>query len=143
MTKGEVHAVAVSRARRRLGLIICVLVVIAAGLVLRRFGYDLGLPFLVVKFGGSVLWGAMVYLLCALVAYRARPLTTASVAMAIAVAVELSRLYHLPSLDVFRLTTAGALLLGRVFSVWNMIAYAVGISAACLVEALLRRRSRG
>lgn len=119
------------------------LAVIAAGLALRRFGYDVGLPFLVVKFGGSVLWGAMVYLLCALVAYRARQLTTASVAMAIAVAVEFSRLYHLPSLDAFRLTTAGALLLGRVFSVWNIIAYAAGISVACLVEALLRRRSRG
>ncbi len=137
------HAGAVSRTRRRLSLILSVLAVIAAGLVLRRFGYDVGLPFLVVKFGGSVLWGAMVYLLCALAACQTRPVTTASVAMAIAVAVELSRLYHLPSLDAFRLTTAGALLLGRVFSVWNIIAYAAGISVACLVEALLRRRSRG
>ncbi len=28
-------------------------------------------------------------------------------------------------LDAFRLTTAGALLLGRVFSLWNILAYAI------------------
>lgn len=40
--------------------------VIVLGLVLRRFGYAVDLPFIVVKYGGSALWGAMVYLLVAL-----------------------------------------------------------------------------
>lgn len=51
------------RLSKRIGRAIAVLVVIAAGLALRRFGYDLGMPFLVVKYGGSILWGAMVFLL--------------------------------------------------------------------------------
>ncbi|MGO7609482.1 hypothetical protein ACC695_40075, partial [Rhizobium ruizarguesonis] len=37
--------------------------VIVLGLVLRRFGYSADLPFIVVKYGGSALCGAMVYLL--------------------------------------------------------------------------------
>jgi Protein of unknown function (DUF2809) len=45
----------------------------------------------------------------------------------IAIGVELSRLVHYPWLDAFRLTLPGALLLGRVFSVWDMLAYGVGI----------------
>jgi hypothetical protein len=51
-------------------------------------------------------------------------------ALAIAVCVELVRLVHTPWLDALRLTTAGALLLGRIFSVWNMVAYAAGILCA-------------
>ncbi|QFY62360.1 DUF2809 domain-containing protein [Rhizobium grahamii] len=133
------HAAASSFARPRLRYFLSVLSVIAAGLVLRRFGYEIGLPFLVVKYGGSMLWGAMVYLICRLAAPRTRLYLTALVAVAAAVAVELSRLYHTPALDAFRLTTAGALLLGRVFSVWNVVAYSTGISAACLVEAWRRR----
>jgi hypothetical protein len=46
----------------------------------------------------------------------------------IAIGVELFRLVHFPSLDAFRLTLPGALLLGRIFSVWNMVAYGVGIA---------------
>jgi Protein of unknown function (DUF2809) len=45
----------------------------------------------------------------------------------IAVCVELFRLLHTPWLDAFRLTLAGALLLGRIFSLWDMLAYGVGI----------------
>jgi hypothetical protein len=41
--------------------------------------------------------------------------------------VELFKLYHTPALDAFRLTLPGKLLLGRVFSLWDLIAYAVGV----------------
>ncbi len=64
-------------------------------------------------------------------------------AFLIALIVEFSRLYHTPELDAFRLTTAGKLLLGRVFSLWNIAAYAVGISIAATVEAWRLRRGRG
>jgi hypothetical protein len=43
------------------------LVIIAVGLSLRRYGFGLGLPGLVVKYGGSILWAAMVFFLVALV----------------------------------------------------------------------------
>ncbi|OWV82971.1 hypothetical protein ATY75_26580 [Rhizobium sp. N122] len=114
------------------------LVVIVLGLALRRFGYAIDLPFIVVKYGGSALWAAMVYLLVALFVARARPAIIAVMALFIAIAVELFRLYHTPWLDAFRLTTAGALLLGRIFSLWNMLAYAIGIAAACACDPARR-----
>jgi hypothetical protein len=112
--------------------------VIVLGLVLRRFGYAVDLPFIVVKYGGSALWGAMVYLLVALFVTGSRPAVISITALFIAISVELFRLYHTPWLDAFRLTTAGALLLGRVFSLWNMLAYAIGIAAACAFDPARR-----
>jgi hypothetical protein len=108
---------------------------IALGLGLRRFGYDVGLPFGVVKYGGSILWGMMVFFLAGMVFPARRRLVIAAVALAIAIIVEVSRLYHTPMLDAFRLTTAGALLLGRVFSLWNIVAYAVGIVLGVAADA--------
>jgi hypothetical protein len=113
--------------------------VIAAGLALRRFGYDLGLPFLVVKYGGSLLWGAMVYLTLAVLLNSARTTPVIAGAILIATCVEFFRLYHTPWLDEFRLTTAGALLFGRVFSPWNILAYVIGIVMASFLDHRLAR----
>ncbi len=118
------------------------LMVVATGLALRRFGYDLGLPFIAVKYGGSILWGAMVFLLLAFLTDSARIFRLIAGAAIIAAAVEFSRLYHTPELDAFRLTTAGKLLLGRVFSFWNLLAYAIGIGLAASVEWRLVSRER-
>lgn len=118
------------------------LAVICAGLALRSFGYDLGLPFVAVKYGGSILWGAMVFLLLALLTGSARILRLIAGAFVIAASVEFSRLYHTPELYAFRLTTAGKLLLGRVFSFWNLLAYAIGIGLAAAVEWRLVTRER-
>jgi uncharacterized protein DUF2809 len=101
--------------------------IIIAGLVLRGFGFRVGLPAFVVKYGGSLLWGTMVFFLVAVAIPGWSRRTVALIALAIAVGVELFRLVHAPWLDAFRLTTAGALLLGRIFSLWNIVAYAAGI----------------
>nr|WP_240535438.1 DUF2809 domain-containing protein [Rhizobium freirei] len=113
------------------------LLTVACGLALRRFGYAADLPFAVVKYGGSILWSAMVYWLFAAIFIGIRDLRIASLTCTVAVAVELFRLWHTPALDTFRLTTAGALLLGRVFSLWNIVAYAIGIAAALLLDRVL------
>jgi hypothetical protein len=109
-------------------------ITIAAGLSLRQFGYQLGLPFVVVKYSGSVLWGAMVFLLFGIVLAERRRATIAAVALTIAIAVELFRLWHAPALDAFRATATGALQLGRVFSLWNILAYACGIALAAAID---------
>jgi hypothetical protein len=109
------------------------LAIILSGLALRGFGLPLGLPAFVVKYGGSALWGTMVFFLVAIIAGLSRP-KVALISLAIAIGVELFRLVHTPELDAFRLTTAGALLLGRIFSVWNMVAYAFGIGLAVLLD---------
>ncbi|MGI2032447.1 DUF2809 domain-containing protein [Rhizobium panacihumi] len=119
---------------RRWKRLLATVLVICAGLALRRFGYDLGLSFLVVKYGGSVLWGAMVFLLVAFVSGSRSIVPLTLIAVAIGAAVEFSRLYHTPELDAFRLTTAGKLLLGRVFSLWNIVSYAIGIGLAALAD---------
>jgi ABC-type Fe3+-siderophore transport system permease subunit len=113
------------------------------GLVLRLV--PLGLPFLVVKYGGSALWAVMVYLLLAAFLPDREPLFIALAAAIFAALVELLRLYHSPGLDAFRLTLAGALLLGRVFSLWHFVAYWAAIAGVAIVDrtAIRPRLARG
>ncbi|UWU91258.1 DUF2809 domain-containing protein [Bradyrhizobium sp. CB1015] len=103
------------------------LAVIVCGLSLRWYGFPLGLPAFVVKYGGSLLWATMVFLLVGVCLPRRSQTQITGIAMVIAIVVEFSRLVHTPWLDAFRLTTAGALLLGRIFSLWNLVAYLIGI----------------
>ena len=113
---------------RRAGIALGVaLVVITLGLALRIYGRGLGLPTLIVKYGGSLLWATMVYFLLAAPLPRLSWRQLGLIALVVAVIVEASRLIHTPWLDGFRLTLTGALLLGRIFSLWNIVAYAAGI----------------
>nr|WP_299495776.1 DUF2809 domain-containing protein [uncultured Rhizobium sp.] len=116
--------------------------VILCGLTLRLTGYEIGLPFPLVKYGGSLLWGMMLFWLVAMLLVRQPLGRVAVIAAVIAVVTELGRLYHTPWLDTFRLTLAGALLLGRIFSVWNILAYLLGIAAAALIERQLLARTQ-
>lgn len=120
--------------RKRLA--ICAAIILA-GISLRAFGRALGLPAIMVKYGGSILWAAMVYFLVALSRGDRSRWRIAAAAMSIAITVEAFRLYHTPSLDAFRLTVPGALLLGRVFSPWDILAYAIGVAlaTACDLDA--------
>jgi hypothetical protein len=108
--------------------------IIVSGLALRGFGSGLGVPPSIVKYGGSMLWGSMVFFLVAIAASGLSRLRIALISALIAVCVELFRLVHAPWLDAFRLTLAGALLLGRIFSPWNVLAYGVGIALAMLLD---------
>ncbi|RXH36917.1 MULTISPECIES: DUF2809 domain-containing protein [Bradyrhizobium] len=119
---------------------ILALLAIACGLSLRWYGFSLGLPAFAVKYGGSLLWATMVFLLAGVLLPRLTRTRIAAVAAIIAVVVEFSRLVHAPWLDAFRLTTAGALLLGRIFSLWNLVAYAVGIAVAVWIDRLAEKR---
>ncbi|WP_249152596.1 DUF2809 domain-containing protein [Bradyrhizobium liaoningense] len=115
-------------------------VVIACGLSLRWYGFPLGLPTFVVKYGGSLLWATMVFLLVGVVLPRVTRTQIAAIAAAIAIVIEFSRLVHAPWLDAFRLTGAGALLLGRIFSLWNLVAYAIGILLGVWIDRLAAMR---
>jgi hypothetical protein len=44
--------------------------IIIAGPALRRFGFGVGLSAFIVKYGGSLLWGTMVFFLVAIAAPR-------------------------------------------------------------------------
>jgi hypothetical protein len=118
----------------------------ALGLSLRRFGFGLGLPGLIVKYGGSALWATMVFFLIAIAAPALPRWRIAAISAAIAIGIELFRLVHTPWLDSFRLTLAGAWLLGRIFSPWHILAYGFGMTLAISIDRfgisiLTRRRS--
>ncbi|MCJ2082885.1 DUF2809 domain-containing protein [Methylobacterium sp. J-090] len=128
----------VSPLGERLSLLAATLAVVATGTALRLV--PVGFPPGIVKYGGSILWGAMVYGLVATLLPRPRRRIVVLAAV-VALAVELFRLVHTPGLDAFRLTLAGQLLLGRIFSPWNVVAYGTGITVAALVDLRLRRGS--
>lgn len=115
--------------------------IIACGVTLRLGGYEIGLPYFLVKYGGSTLWGAMVFFLAATLLPRQPIGRLAVLAFVIAALTEFSRLYHTPWLDAFRLTLAGALLLGRIFSWYNILAYGLGIALAAWLERRHLERS--
>ena len=117
-----------------------VLGTIAAGLALRMV--PLGLPGSLVKHGGSALWALMIFWLISTIFPRWSHIQSALVAIGVAFAVELFQLYHAPWLDAFRLTLPGALLLGRVFSTLDLIAYALAISVGTCADHWFRSAHR-
>lgn len=117
-------------------------IAMVCGLVWRLV--PMGLPGFFLNYGGGVIWGAMVLLIVGAVLGESRRWwITPLVASAIALAAELFRLYHAPDLDAFRATLAGALLLGRIFNPWNILAYWLGIAMAMPLHLLIRRRQQG
>jgi len=56
----------------------------------------------------------------------------------IATGVEILKLYHATWLNSFRVTLPGILLLGRVFSGWDILVYWLAIGAAALMDRWLR-----
>lgn len=94
----------------------------------------LHLPPFFYKYGGSVLWAAMVYWIVAALLPRLRPITLGALAGSLTAVVELSRLYHAPALDAFRLTLAGKLILGRFFSLYDIAAYWLAIAVAAAID---------
>lgn len=100
----------------------------------------MGLPHVVIKYGGSFLWAAMVYLLVAALLPQLRPIAAGTLAAAVAVAVEYAKLIQSPSLDAFRATFAGKVLLGRFFSLKDIAVYWIAILCAVWID---RRSSRG
>ena len=112
------------------------LVTVMAGLTVRMA--PLGLPAVVVKYGGSMLWAVMIYWVASTALARWRLTVVGLVAGAIATAVEFFKLYRSPAVDAFRTTLAGTLLLGRHFSMKDILAYWIAIAAGFVFDAKLR-----
>jgi hypothetical protein len=134
-----------AKSPRRSISVAAVLVLIACGLLWRR--PELGLPASVAKYGGSILWGAMMFFVIAALLPGRDIRRVAVIAAIISALVEASQLIHVAPLDHFRGTVIGALLLGRTFSWWDIASYWLGVAAAGLatqqLSGWLRKRSRG
>jgi hypothetical protein len=112
------------------------LVTVMAGLAVRMA--PLGLPAVVVKYGGSMLWAVMIYWIASTALARWRLAVVGLIAGATATGVEFFKLYHSPAMDAFRLTLTGMILLGRYFSERDIVAYWVAISAAAWIDERIR-----
>jgi len=126
---------------RSITALILLLITIPIGLAIRLL--PLGLPWFLYKYGGSVLWAIALYWLLAAILPKLRPQAVATLAIAIATLLELSRLIPIAPIDAFRLTFAGKILLGRFFSIKNIVAYIFAITlTATLDRAFIARHRR-
>lgn len=99
----------------------------------------LGLPAFVVKFGGSTLWALLLYWIVSSLLSSWRIPTVSLITGVLATSVEFFKLYRSPFLDAFRRTLPGVLLLGRIFSAWDIFAYLLAISVGAFIDMRLRR----
>jgi hypothetical protein len=109
---------------------------VMAGLAVRF--EPLGLPSFVTKYAGSMLWAAMIYWIVSTLLPVRRLRIVTLLSGSIASAVEFFKLYHSPGMDAFRHTVPGILLLGRIFSVWDLVAYWIAIGIAAYLDTSLR-----
>jgi hypothetical protein len=125
---------------RSLTTLLLLLLTIPIGLGVRLL--PLGLPWFLYKYLGSTLWAIALYWFLATLLPKLRPPVIAILAIIIATLIELSRLIPIARIDAFRLTFAGKILLGRYFSVKNILAYflAITLVASC-DRAFLSRRN--
>jgi len=123
--------------RPRLLFVACALATIVVGLVVARGGF--ALPAAVRDKLGDALWAMMMFWWIGAAAPFAGLWRRAGVALGVCVAVELSQLYHAPSVDAIRRTTLGHLVLGNGFDARDVVAYAVGVLVALTLERVLRR----
>jgi hypothetical protein len=94
------------------------------------------LPGVVAAYAGDTLWALAAFLGIGLLLPGASTRIMAVLALAFAVAIELSQLYHAPWIDSIRQTTLGGLVLGFGF-VWSDLAcYAAGVGLGILIERL-------
>jgi hypothetical protein len=126
--------------RRPATALLFLLITIPFGLAVRLL--PLGLPWFLYKYLGSGLWAIALYWCLAILLPRLHPPALATLAILLATLVELSRLVPIAPIDAFRLTFAGKILLGRFFSVKNIVAYLFAIVLAALVDISLTARYR-
>ena len=97
----------------------------------------LHLPWFLYKYLGSVLWAIALYWFLAAILPKLHPRAVATLAIAIATLLELSRLVPIAPIDAFRLTFAGKILLGRYFSLKNIAAYLLAITLTASLDRVL------
>jgi Protein of unknown function (DUF2809) len=118
--------------RRSLTTLLLLLLTIPIGLAVRLL--PLHLPWFLYKYLGSALWAIALYWFLATLLPKLHPLAIGALAITIATLLELSRLIPIAPIDAFRQTFAGMILLGRYFSLKNIVAYILAITLATIAD---------
>ena len=121
--------------RRSLTTLLILLITIPIGLAVRLL--PLHLPWFLYKYLGSTLWAIALYWFLATLLPKLRPRAIATIAILIAILLELSRLIPIAPIDAFRQTFAGMIFLGRYFSLKNIAAYILAIALAATADHFL------
>ncbi|HXS12714.1 MAG TPA: DUF2809 domain-containing protein [Acidobacteriaceae bacterium] len=119
-------------ARRRLTCLAIMLLLIPLGLICRFL--PIGLPPLIVKYGGSFLWAATVYWFIAFFLARQRPFALALIALASTTAIEFLKRVQSPTLDGIRDTILGKVILGRFLSYTDIAIYWLAIFCVLWID---------
>jgi len=114
--------------------VLAFVVSILLGLASRR--YPTAISEFFGKYPGDALWAAMVFFGLSALRPRASTLSVSLLTFATCFVIEAMKLYQAPWIVGIRHTTLGHLVFGHVFSVQNLVAYAVGVVAALGVEVL-------
>jgi hypothetical protein len=126
----------VQRSRPLALSLVLIFATMIAGLATRftRFG----MPPVIVKYGGSILWALMIYWIVSALLPSSRLFVSALITATLTGSVEFFKLHQSPALDAFRLTIPGMLLLGRFFSIWDILAYWLAITIGVLIDKQIR-----
>lgn len=120
-----------SISRHRLLLAVCIVVVVLLGLASRKYSlFPPGLG----KYPGDALWSLMVYFGWALFKPSASSCRIAILTLVTSYLIEFSQLIQMPWLNMIRHTTLGYLVLGTVFSWYDLVAYTIGIGVAVYLD---------
>ena len=120
--------------RRRLTCLAIMLLLIPLGFVCRFV--PIGLPYLIVKYGGSFLWASTVYWFIGYFLARQRPLTLALISLVVTAAIEFLKRVQSSTLENIRNTLFGIIILGRYFSYTDIAVYWFAIFCAAWIDHL-------
>lgn len=118
--------------RNRKVCLILIPFIMGLGMLSRKFSYLL--PSVINTYLGDAIWAAMIYVMMAFVFANKLPKQIAVFSLLFCYAIELSQLYQAPWINTIRNTTLGALVLGSGFLWSDLLAYALGIMVALVVE---------
>ena len=120
--------------RRRILLAVVAVALVAVGLAVAR-----GTDGPAGAFAGDALYAALLYVVVAALAPRARARAAAPIAFAICAAVELFQLTGIPA-QLAQTVPGAALVLGTTFQGTDLVAYAIGAAVAGVVGQPTRSR---